>query len=182
MKLSMTAAMRYVIALTLGAVVLIGGLGAYVVSKHAWAQDKLAQLEPRYARLLGLEASAASLDATLAQRKTLLARHAYLSSQDVARAGSDGLQRAREVFAKAGLDVSSTQVLPAKPIEGFDRIPMVLRLEGELPALQSALVVLPAQTPTLFIEGFNVQTVGVPKAEAQRLSMQVNLFVLRVRP
>ena len=116
----------------------------------------------RYARLIGIEASAGAIDAALTERRALLARRAYLSSVDVARAGSDAQQRAREIFTKAGLEVSSTQILPAKAVEGFDRIPVVLRVEGDLSALQSALVVIPAQTPSLFIEGFNVQATGMP--------------------
>ena len=39
----------------------------------------------RYARLIGIEASAAALDTALAERRALLTRHAYLSSQDVPR-------------------------------------------------------------------------------------------------
>jgi len=182
MKMTVPLATRHLIALVLGAVVLIAGFATYVVTKHVWAQKQLAELEPRYARLVGLEASASAVDAALTQRRALVARHAYLASDDVARAGSDAQQRARDAFSKAGLEVSSTQVLPAKAVEGFDRIPLVLRLEGELPALQSALVVLPGETPTLFMDGFNVQATGMPKSDApQRLSIQVNLFVLRVR-
>jgi general secretion pathway protein M len=170
------------VALALAAVVLIGGAAAFVVSKHVWASERLAEVEPRYARLIGIEASAPALDAALAQRRALLTRHAYLSSQDVAQAGSDAQQRAREIFSKAGLEVSSTQILPAKAVDGFDRIPIMLRMDGDLSALQSALVVLPGQSPSLFVEVFNVQGTSVPKSDAPpRLSMQVNLFVLRVR-
>ena len=173
---------RNSIVMVLAAVLLVGGAAAYVTSKHFWARDRLAEVEPRYARLLGLEASAGALDAALAERRALLARLAYPASLDVARAGSDAQQRAREIFSKAGLEVSSTQVLPAKPVEGFDRIPVALRMDGDLAALQSALVVVPSQSPSLFFEGFNVQNTGVPRADApQRLSVQVNLFVLRMR-
>ena len=182
MNPNLPAATRNALLLAFAAAVLLGGAVAYVIAKHREAQSTLAELEPRYARVVGLQASALELEKALAERKALLARRAYLSSQDVARAGSDAQQRAREAFTKGGLEVSSTQVLPAKAVEGFDRIPVVLRLEGDLAALQSALVALPAQSPTLFIDGFNVQTVGMPRAEGpQRLNIQVNLFVLRVR-
>jgi general secretion pathway protein M len=161
---------------------LVGSVFGYVAVKHLWAQERLAELEPRYARLIGIEASAPALDSVLIERKSLLTRHAYPSSQDVARAGSDAQQRAREIFTKAGLEVSSTQVLPAKAIDGFDRIPMSIRFEGDLPSLQSALVVLPSQSPSLFIEGLNVQTSGNPRPDgAQKLFVQVNLFVMRLR-
>jgi general secretion pathway protein M len=174
---------RSALMITLAVFAGLAGAAYYLVAKHQWATAALASVEPRYARLLGLQSSAADLDNALADRRAILARHAYLASQDVAQAGSDAQQRVREVFAKAGLDVASTQVLPAKPVDGFDRIPLVLRLEGDLAALQAALTVLPNQVPTFFAEGFNVQTSGIPKPDAApRLSVQVNLFVLRVRP
>ncbi|MEO5669482.1 MAG: type II secretion system protein GspM [Ramlibacter sp.] len=173
---------RSSIALTLAGVVLVAGAAAFVASKHLWASDRLAEVEPRYARLIGIESSAPALDLALSERKILLERHTYPAVYDVARAGSDAQQRAREIFTKAGLEVSSTQVLPAKAVEGFDRIPVVLRMDGDLLALQSALVVLPSQAPSLFVEGFNVQNTGMPRPDApQRLTVQANLFVLKVR-
>ena len=42
-------------------------LGWYVVGKHQWAQQQLEQLEPRYARLLGLEAQRAEIEAVKAK-------------------------------------------------------------------------------------------------------------------
>ena len=182
MKWTMAPAQVSAVALVLGLVVFVGGISAFVVSRHLWAQDRLAEVEPRYARLVGLGESGPALDTALAERRAFLTRHSYPASQDVARAGSDALQRARETLSRAGLDVSITQVLPAKEIDGFDRIPLMLRLEGELPALQSALTVLPTLSPSLFFESFNVQTVGMPRADGpQRLTLQANLFVLRNR-
>jgi general secretion pathway protein M len=164
-------------------VLLAGGTIAYAVGKHLWASDRLAELEPRHARLLGIEASGPALDKALIERRALFGRHAYPSSQDVARAGSEAQQRARELFTKAGLEVSSTQVLPAKAVDGFDRIPVAIRVEGDLAALQSALVVLPAQSPSLFVESINLQTAVLPKPEPNpKLAVLVNLFVLRARP
>lgn len=182
MKWNLPVAQRSAIALALGVVVFAGGLTAYVVSRHIWAQERLAEVEPRYARLVGLGQSGPALDTALAERRAFLARHAYPAGQDVARAGSDALQRARETLSRAGLDVSTTQVLAAKEVDGFDRIPLMLRVEGDLPALQGALTVLPTLSPSLFFESFNVQTVGMPRADGpQRLTLQANLFVLRNR-
>ena len=182
MRWNIPAAQRSAIALALGLAIFIGGLAAFVVSRHVWAQDRLAEVEPRYARLVGLGESGPALDTALAARRAFLARHAYPASQDVARAGSDALQKARETLSRAGLDVSTTQVLAPKEVDGFDRIPLMLRGEGELLALQGALTVLPTLAPSLFFESFNVQTVGVPRVEGpQRLTLQANLFVLRNR-
>ena len=182
MKWNLPVGQRSAIALAVGVLVFVGGLTAYVVSRHVWAQGRLAEVEPRYARLVGLGESGPALDTALAERRAFLARHAYPASQDVARAGSDALQRARETLSRAGLDVSTTQVLSAKETDGFDRIPLMLRVEGDLPALQAALTALPALSPSLFFESFNVQIVGIPRSDGpQRLTLQANLFVLRNR-
>ena len=174
---------RNAIVLAAAVALLLVATVAFLFSKHFWARERLAELEPRYARLIGIESSAPALDKALIERRALLGRHAYPASQDVARAGSEAQQRARELFTKAGLEVSSTQVLPAKAVDGFDRIPVVIRVDGDLAALQGALVVLPAQSPSLFVEALNVQNTNLPKADvAQRLSVQINLFVLRARP
>ena len=173
---------RNAVPVAMALLLLLAAVIAYAVSKHVWALERLAEIEPRYARLTGIEASGPALDKALIERRALFGRHAYPSSQDVARAGSEAQQRVREIFTKAGLEVSSTQVLPAKAVDGFDRIPVVIRVDGDLAALQGALVVLPAQSPSLFVEAVNVQTSGTPKPDAaQRLSVQINLFVLRAR-
>lgn len=164
----------------IGAVVL--GLAAAVWQKHTQAQNQLAEVEPRYARLVGLDANRARLDQALALAQASVARHVYGAGQDASRTGNDAQQRARDVFAKAGLDVVSTQVLPAKQEERFDRIPIVVRVEGELLALQSAMTVLPTLSPSMFVDGLSIQTTGIVKPDVpQRLSVQFHLFVLRQR-
>lgn len=164
-------------------VLALGGTLWWVAERHQAAEAALERLEPRHARLVGLEGSAAELDRALAARRALLDRHAYPAAFDAARAGSDAQQRARELFTRAGLQVGSTQVLPAKPVEGFERIPLQLAMEGDFAALHSALVVLGSQSPALNVEGFTAYAVqsGRPEA-APRLSIQVTLYVLRVRP
>jgi len=170
---------RAAVLLAVAALALIGA-ALYVAGKHAWAKERLAELEPRYARLTGIESSGPALDAALVERRATLGRRTYASTMDVARAGSDAQQRARDLLAKAGLDVVSTQVLAPKSVEGFDRIAVVLRADGDLQSLQSALAVLPAQSPTLFVEGMNVQTVMTGKNdESPKLAVQLNVFVLR---
>jgi general secretion pathway protein M len=174
---------RRLAALAIGVLALLAGLAWTVAAQHGAARDALATIEPRHARLDGLAGRAPQVERALAERKAWLARHAYAASFDTPRAGSDAQQRARDLFTRAGLDVASTQVLPAKTVEGFERIPLVLNLEGDFAALHAALVVLASQSPTLFVEGMTVQ--GGPQAKPdapQRVSVQANLFVLRELP
>lgn len=165
----------------------LAGLLAYAASRvwsvHERAGDLLETIEPRYARMVGLGADRARLEATLAQAGAALGRHAYPAGRDVSQAGNDAQQRVRDLFAKAGLDVSSIQLLPAKATARFDRIPVSLRLEGELTALQAALAAMPSMSPTLFVEGLSVQSgSGLKPGGPLRVVAQFELFVLRARP
>lgn len=156
--------------------------GGYLFSKYQWAESMVAELGPRYARLLGLEASQPELKQALAQSAALLSRQVYPASQDVSQAGNDAQQRIRNIVTRAGLSIMSSQVLPPKAEKQFDRVPLTVRLEGELPALQAALVVLAGESPAINFETLSVQTIGAVKPEVpQRLNIQFNLFILRAK-
>jgi general secretion pathway protein M len=155
----------------------------FVLDKYRAAQSHIAELEPRYARLQGMRASRQELDESDAKAAALLTRFAYPSTQEVTQAGNDAQQRLRTIFAGAGLEVVSSQVLPAKTEKEFDRIPLSVRVDGELLGLQSALVVLSSQTPAVMVEALTVQAIGAVRPDKpQRLSSQFTFYVLRVRP
>lgn len=156
--------------------------GAYLLHKHQWAAQRLAELEPRYARLLGLEASQAELAQAQRAAQSHLARFAYPSTRDVNQTGAEAQQRLRNIATVAGLTIVSSQLLPAKTEGQFDRIPMVVRLEGELGALQAVLVVLASEAPIIHFDGLSIQTIGAVKPDVpQRLNIEFKLFVLRSR-
>ena len=168
--------------LLLGLLAPLAGAGYWVWAKHQWAQTQLAQLEPRHARLLGLQNNKDKLAQVDTAAKALLSRQVYPASQDAAQAGNDAQQRIRTIFSDSKLDVASIQVLPAKEQKAFDRIPVALRVEGDLVGLQNALALLEAQTPTVWVETLSVQTIGAVKPKsAQKLGAQLSLFVLRER-
>ncbi len=157
-------------------------VGAYAVSRYRWAEARLAELEPRYARLQGFDESRSALTQAAARAKDSLAQYVYPASLDVTQAGNDAQQRARATSSGAGLSVVSSQVLPAKAEGPFEKIPLTVRLEGDLPALQAALLALSREAPSINFEGMTVQALGAARPElAQRLSIQFNLFVLRAR-
>ena len=144
--------------------------------------ERLETIEPRFARLAGLELDKSELISAVNATKNALARHIYSANRDISQAGNDAQQRARDVFSKAGLEVLSSQVLPAKVSKELDRIPITVRVEGEYLALQTALASLPSLSPTLFVEGFNAQNVNGNNPNIPvRLVVQFELFVLRAR-
>lgn len=158
-------------------------VGIYVYQKHHWAENRLDELEPRYARLLGLEANSDGLAKAQAQGQSLIAQYVYPQEQDTNQTGNTVQQRIRGILVAAGLDIASSQVLPAKEEKGFERIPLSVRAEGEMVALQAALTGLAAEKPAILIDTLVVQGYGAPnKSGVQRLSVQLNLSVLRRHP
>ena len=114
--------------------------GLYVYNKHQWALARLAELEPRYARFVGMEAGQKELAKATEHAQTLLQQYVYPQEKDLSQAGNDAQQRVRDILSAAGLQVGSSQVLPPKVDAGFDRIQLTVRAEGELVGLQGALL------------------------------------------
>lgn len=159
--------------------------GYYMAQKHHWAQTKLAELEPRYARLKGMQEQSGELSSALARAQALRLRYVYPATQDATQAGNAAQQRVRDIFSSAGLQIISSQVLPPKIEKGFDLIPLTVRAEGEILALQSALAVLSSQVPIIVLNELDVQVQGglgnVNPKLAPRLSAQFGFSVLRER-
>ena len=183
LALRKTTALLITVAVLLLPVVLAG---LYVADKHRWAQDRLDELEPRFARLMGLGARRDELQQIRTQAADMLARHTYTTELDVTQAGNDAQQRIRQIFSQAGLSIVSTQVLPPKTEPHFDRIALVVRADGELLALQSALMVLDNQKPSIFIDEMTLQLLGpvrgAPPGSGPRLASTFRVSVLKVRP
>jgi general secretion pathway protein M len=155
----------------------------FVWGQHQSATQKLAEMEPRFARLLGLVERKSELLAFSQMSAEFVKSSLYPADQDATLAGNDAQQRIRTVFADSRLDVISIQVLAAKEEEGFDRIPIDLRVEGDLTGLQNALAVLAAQKPLVLVDEATIQTVGaVRPASVQKLGGQFQFSVFRVRP
>lgn len=174
---------RWFVVLGCGFVVLAIALVFYVFSKHQWAAQLLSDVEPRYGRMLGLQGQAAPIAQAEQQVMIVLGKYAYPSSQDATQAGNDAQQRLRDVFTKAGLEIVSSQVLPSKPEKVFDRIPLSVRAEGELSALQGAFVVMATIAPAVLIDSVALQSVGLVRADQpQRIAVQLELSALKIRP
>ena len=73
-------------------------------------------------------------------------------------------------------------MLAAKEEKGFERIPLSVRAEGEMVALQTALAGLAEQVPAILVDAVVVQAQGAPVKGVQRLSVQFNLIALRRLP
>lgn len=167
------------------ALLLVGAIAAalayFAWTKSQWAQARLAEIEPRHARLLGLQAGQSALDSARESVQAVRAQLVYPATQDATQAGNAAQQRVRDIFTGAGLQVLSSQVLPPKEDKGFDRIALTLRTEGDALAVHSALAVLSSQSPTIVVSEMDAQVQMSQPNTAPRLAVQFTLTVMRER-
>lgn len=174
--------MRWVAWAMAGVAILCSG-GYFVFQRHVWAIQQLQDLEPRYARLLGLQKAGPANQKAEQDLQAVVNRFTYPPGLELSKAGNDAQQRIRDAFAKSGLEVLSSQVLAPKQDRLFERIPVSLRAEGELAAFQSALLLTRTGGPVVMVDSVTVQSIGVFRPEqSPRLAIQLELFVLRAKP
>lgn len=157
---------------------------AYIYQKHHWATARLAELEPRYARLLGIEHAKTELDKANSAANAILSTYLYPMETELNQAGNEMQQRVRDILSSGGLRVGSSQVFPPKTDAlGFDRIQLTIKAEGDLLALQAALLGLQDIRPVVFVDSLTVNVMGTPRAEMpQNLSIQIELSAWRAHP
>ncbi len=184
MKIRTLSPEATLLLLMLGAVLAaLAGAGYYVYDRHQTVARHLEEVEPRHARLQGLQGSIDVLARAQTEAQGVVAQYVFPAETDANQVGNAAQQRVRNLFTAAGLQIVSSQVLPAKTEKNYDRIPLAVRAEGDLLALQGALVSLSTETPAILVRGMNVQTIGSVRADApQRLAVQFDIFVLRGRP
>lgn len=172
------------VAVTLGAALVLALLaGQYVVRKHLWATERLEEIEPRYARLLGLQAAGPQLEESLKRARAVLPRLGHGPDRDAAQVGNDLQQLGRRALQAAGLSVTSSQVMPPRAEAGFDRIAVSLQGEGALSAVQVALAALQAETPPVLFDGVILQSTHRSADDGTPIvSCRLTLVVLRLQP
>ncbi|PAT39106.1 general secretion pathway protein GspM [Vandammella animalimorsus] len=155
-RLSKDSLLQLLTALLVLAALLAGG--AYVVKKHLWAQQTLADVGPRYQRLLGITQSEAQMQQALQRSAQLLDAYTYPAERDTGQIGTDIQQKLRAAFSGTQMVIQSSQVLPEEEQEGhLLAIPVEVRMEGNLKSLRQGLVALSAQRPTIQIGSIALQ-------------------------
>lgn len=159
---------------------------AYVVRKHRWAARAMSDAAPRIARLGGLAQSGDALAQVQQRLRANLGQFVWDGAQDAAAVGNTALQRVREQAAQHGLRVNSSQSAVApQGEEGFTRINLDVRVEGEWPALLAWLDDISGTRPTTYLDTAQINPAvggatenGVPV----HVTASLNLFVLQHRP
>lgn len=156
---------------------------SYVWGKHRWAVERLADIEPRYARLAGLRDAGPQIDELERALAGNLTQFAYPAEGDAAQVGNAALQRVRELAAAAQLRVSSSQVLAPRDADGFQRIGLNLTVEGDWSQTLQFLQALARQRPMIHSDRIQLVRRGSPAPEApQVIAGTLGLYVLKALP
>ena len=178
-RLSKDSLLQLLTGLLVLAALLAGG--AYVVKKHLWAQQTLADVGPRYQRLLSITQSEAQMQQALQRSTQLLDAYTYPAERDTGQIGTDIQQKLRAAFSGTQMVIQSSQVLPEEEQEGhLLAIPVEVRMEGNLQSLRQGLVALSAQRPTIQIASISLQAGRkLSPYDPIQLIVQARFFVWR---
>ena len=172
---------QWALALAAAALVLLLAVAAlWLAGVHTRAAARLAEIEPRHARLAGMLQNGEQLAQAEQALQANLAEFLYPPDADAGQVGNSVLQRVREIATAQELRVTSSQV--AAPAEdkdhpGFERIGLNLRVEGEWARLQALLAALPRERPAIYSR--NIQLLSQGRSSITQA--QLDLFVLKER-
>lgn len=168
--------------LVLAAALPLAGAAYWVLTKMHTADEVLRSLEPRHARLLGLEASKAQLAQSAQAAQAALAQLVYPATADATQTANTAQERIRGVFTDSKLDVASIQLTPVKEDGPFEQAGILVKVDGDLVSLQNALASIDALKPRIVVDSVAFQVVGgVKPKQPVRLSVQVSMRFWRVR-
>lgn len=167
-------------------VVLLSLFASLLHQRMTWAQETLASIEPRYARLLGLGTVGARVLMGVDEISVDLARYAYPADADPQRIGTDLQQRVRALAEEAGASVVGSQILPVRTHGGFAQIPLRVTVNGDLEGIRELLLGFERETPVVLVDSLQINAAprrarrGEPPA-AERLVGQIDLSVLHLQ-
>lgn len=154
--------------------------------------DQIDTIAPRTARLLGMVESSDKLVSAHSMAKLTLHELAYPVGRDGATTAA-GMQRdVRELMTEAGLSISGSQVLPRQKEQGFDRLTLDITAEGNIDALEQALVSLESIRPLVFVTALNIkpsrvsrrrvrETIDPIAGDTRKITARFQLISLRLK-
>lgn len=147
------------------------------------AQAEIERIEPRLARLQGLIDYESQLRDASSAVDSQVMELVYPAAEDQATVSAELQTNVRDIFSKAGLSVSNSQVLPAREQGNFDYIAVKLTVTGDLPALDEALAGIGSYLPLVLVESLDVYPARVARGKDETQGQQVtaNLQLLSLR-
>ncbi len=150
---------------------LVAAAGAY--------SEEVDRLRPRIARLSGLEAIEGRLDEKVKSAERQLEDLVYPASGDPSALAATLQADIRRIFEEAGMDVSNSQVLPARSDDDFERISLKVTLRGGIEGLDASLRGLSALRPRLLVESMDAYPARGGNRSGQSVGAVIEIAALR---
>jgi general secretion pathway protein M len=157
--------------------------GLYVWQKHQGAENKIAQWDPRHARLQGILAQQAEFGRAAQQAQTLLNVFVFPAEADGTKIANEVQQRVQSSFEQAGFKIDSLQTKEGPETGDFLRLKITIRFDGNINHLHALLLQLRGQTPILMLDALRLNNEGpLSRASVQRITGQMEFTALRAKP
>lgn len=157
-------------------------LFSLLILRHEY-QVEIDRLEPRIERLKGLLESEPVLQASVGEVSRKLESAVYPASAARPTVSAELQNSVRGLLVKAGLSVSNIQALPVVEGEDFDRVGLRLTMSGQLPEIDDAFIALSEHSPSVFVEGLDMQSISATRRgrrdKEQTVSVTLRLVALR---
>lgn len=157
--------------------------GAYVLyQKNIWLLSQLEYIEPRFARLKGVEPELEYMNKQIDDINQGLALYVREEKGDPNQEGNEILQNVRKILEVSGFEANSAQVVLDGKSDKFKKYNVIIKGEASVGALMSSLSGLKDLKPILIIDSMSVQSTGLSQPHvAQRIVIQLNLSSIRSR-
>lgn len=173
---------RWAVGVVLFLVFAAGVLFSYELNqRYTWAHDTLDQIEPRYARLLGLQQQGEPIAEALGKSQAQLARYVYPESVSAERVGTDVQQRVRQMAELSGLSVVNSRIALGEVEGHLQSVSVTVTVQGSGERLRELLVALPGDEPVLRLESAQIQSAR-GRVRDDRITAQLSLVALRMNP
>lgn len=182
--------LRYRPHFSIGTTLLLIGtllLLALVPVWSAWSRyvANTAHLEPRIARLAGLEQVDQSIHHAAAAARENLRQLAFPAEMQSAQVGTAMQQIIRQQAASADLKITNSQTAPPRLREGHEEITVTVSAQGTVEELQKMLLGLQQESPRLVVSKLQLQPVNMRRARnappIQQLNIQLSIAAARLQ-
>ncbi len=154
-----------------------GGL----LSLRSEYQQEIDRLEPRLARLKGLYENEALMQASATELQGLLERRVFPPDLDRVSIAATMQKDLKQVFADAGMAVSSSQALPLRREGNFDHVLVRYTVTGTLRGLDDALRRIAEFTPLVLVASVELAPRRVRSSDAPSQTLTATLQLLSLR-
>lgn len=172
---------RAVAALVLAALVLFCVLVVVELGTWFWqSHQRIGELEPRIARLLGYEQSTEQLRASEEQVKRQFEGLVFPAESDSGSVGAAVQQDVQRVLEGAGMSVINREVVDRAVQDTLEVIRVRISATGSMEALDQVLVDLGNSRPLLIIQSLEITPLNVRGNARQEVNAILSLRVVKL--